>query len=47
MAVVSTEEQILSYLSSRPATPEHLIGHLGISSEDWAPRSAPWWRRAG
>jgi DNA-binding MarR family transcriptional regulator len=34
MAFVSTEEQILSYLSSRPATPEHLAGHLGISSED-------------
>jgi hypothetical protein len=34
MAFVSTEEQILSYLSSRPATPEHLTGHLGISSED-------------
>jgi DNA-binding MarR family transcriptional regulator len=34
MAFVSTEEQILSYLSSRSATPEHLTGHLGISSED-------------
>jgi DNA-binding MarR family transcriptional regulator len=51
MATEEMQERILNYLSRRPATPEHLAQHLGISSEELRPvldeMEAKGWVNAG